>query len=512
METARQKIMFLTNSDYGQANVVLSIAYVIVRSSPRIEVHIASQSKLKEPMARLVKQVAADIGSAAADALVFHQLIGLSHFDSIDTPGSPGFAPWMTVPSFINVTRNMLDFANLLLPWSVEGFVEIYRDIDRVWNEVKPDVTVSEAMFAPALTFCKSNKMKWIALAPNTIKEFALPLQPRLGMLWKFPMTSTSFPYPVPLHLIPLNVFYTIVAGVIVSTSKRQSQISEHLHRAIDPKIEVFTITHMGLMKAPPEGLRVLVANSPDIDFPFEVIPNFITPCGPITLASPPISDGSQDPELAGWLSRGPTVYMNLGTHHLFDISLAREAALAFRYLLDEAQVSQHHRKLQILWKMPRKSSEGDHTDPSSTEFLGPWQEIKAILGSEIDRDQVRIVNWITAEPKSVLESGHVVLAINHGGANSFHEALCTGIPQVILPGWLDCYDFAQRCEILGIGKWANRKAKPYWERNELGEGLVDTLLGPEAGAMKARAKELGDRHPEGAGREKAAREILALL
>lgn len=80
------------------------------------------------------------------------------------------------------------------------------------------------------------------------------------------------------------------------------------------------------------------------------------------------------------------------------------------------------------------------------------------------------------------------------------------------MPGWADCYDFAQRAEILGIGRWANRKAKPYWNRDELGENLEEILFGTDSKMIQARAKDLAKRHPEGAGRSKAADEILALL
>ncbi|CAI0646602.1 unnamed protein product [Colletotrichum noveboracense] len=514
MAPPKKRIIFLTNSDYGQANVVLSVAHALVHKSQDVEVHIASQARLKGPTSRLVEQLTADLGSAAVDAVKFHEVAGLSHFDSVDRPGNPTMETWLVNPNFSNVTRNMLNIAGLALPWSPEEFVEIYRDLERIWNDVKPDVTVAEAFFAPALTFCNRIKMNWIVLAPNTIKDFALPLQPKMAMLWKYPVICSSLPFPVPLHLIPLNVFYNVVAGVTVSTNKRHTRVSGYLHKVIGPDTQLLTMNQLGLVKAPPEGLRLLVANSPDIDFPFEVLPKFITPCGPITRAAPAISDTTQDPEMASWLSRGPTVYMNLGTHHFFDVPLAKEVALAFRRLFDLAKCSEPlgQGNLQVLWKMPRKTSDGDDTDPSSTEFLGPWKEIKSILSPEMDNDQIRILDWIIAEPKSVLESGNVVLSVNHGGSNSFHEALCTGIPQVVLPGWADCYDFAQRAETLGIGKWANRKAKPYWKGDEFGDCLQGVLFGPHAKMMQARAKDLSKRHPEGAGRLKAAEEILALL
>ncbi|KAF4919057.1 hypothetical protein CGCVW01_v008241 [Colletotrichum viniferum] len=156
--------------------------------SPIVEVHIASQARLKGPTSRLVKQLTADLGSAAVDAVKFHEVAGLSHFDSVDRPGNPTMETWLVNPNFSNFTRNMLNIAGLALPWSPAEFVEIYRDLERVWNDVKPDVTVAEAFFAPALTFCNRITMDWIVLAPITIKAFALPLQPKVAMLWKYPV------------------------------------------------------------------------------------------------------------------------------------------------------------------------------------------------------------------------------------------------------------------------------------------------------------------------------------
>ena len=84
------------------------------------------------------------------------------------------------------------------------------------------------------------------------------------------------------------------------------------------------------------------------------------------------------------------------------------------------------------------------------------------------------------------------------------------GIPQVLLPPWSDCYDFANRVEMLGIGRWANKEAKPRWRRDELAACLEDVLFGPRAEGIRVKAVELAMRHPEYAGREKAAHEILA--
>ena len=84
-------------------------------------------------------------------------------------------------------------------------------------------------------------------------------------------------------------------------------------------------------------------------------------------------------------------------------------------------------------------------------------------------------------------------------------------MPQVVLPGWADCYDFAHRAEMLGIGRWGNCKAKPRWEAHELGPVLVDVVFGPRAEVMRRRAKGIARLAREkGEGRDFAAKVLLA--
>ena len=78
------------------------------------------------------------------------------------------------------------------------------------------------------------------------------------------------------------------------------------------------------------------------------------------------------------------------------------------------------------------------------------------------------------------------------------------------LPPWADCYDFAYRGEMLGIGRWGSRKNAPEWAADELGPVLADVVLGPGAETRRARAKELALMCAQkGEGRIVAARELL---
>jgi UDP:flavonoid glycosyltransferase YjiC (YdhE family) len=86
------------------------------------------------------------------------------------------------------------------------------------------------------------------------------------------------------------------------------------------------------------------------------------------------------------------------------------------------------------------------------------------------------------------------------------------GIPQVVLPVWMDTFDFARRAELLGIGRWGNRvsaKNKGDWGR-ELGLVLIDVILGPRSAQMRDKARDLAKLCSQGGGgRVIAAKMIL---
>ena len=86
------------------------------------------------------------------------------------------------------------------------------------------------------------------------------------------------------------------------------------------------------------------------------------------------------------------------------------------------------------------------------------------------------------------------------------------GIPQVLLPAWSDCFDYGNRVELLKVGRWANKVAKPSWKRNELASALEEVILSDKAAAILEQVKRLSKNYPEGAGRNYAAKEILSAI
>jgi UDP:flavonoid glycosyltransferase YjiC (YdhE family) len=84
------------------------------------------------------------------------------------------------------------------------------------------------------------------------------------------------------------------------------------------------------------------------------------------------------------------------------------------------------------------------------------------------------------------------------------------GVPQIVLPVWIDTYDFATRVEYLQIGVWGSRNAAPRVEAEELGIALVKVIDSDSSAAMAAKAKAIAPTKRE--GREVATEKIIELL
>ncbi|KAK4154439.1 hypothetical protein C8A00DRAFT_32789 [Chaetomidium leptoderma] len=476
-----KRILFFTNSDFGQANVVLATAHALLHSAPQVEIQIASFHALKEAVNSTSAFALKTSPHKHAKPITFHPLDGISWGPATFRPEVGVAAANDLTPGPINSAKNILLIPAVMLPWRPDEFLSLYRQAECILSDVRPDVTAINPIFTPGLTLCHHLKTNWLVLAPNTLKDFALPMQPRSAMLWKYPL------------FVPPPSWMSLLTNPRIRATT--AHLRAHVGGDRDPDRDLclmMTANEMGVLRAPPPaGLRVLCAHRPRPRLPpLSVIPPHLIPCGPILRAA------------------GGSLYVNLGTHHLkADVAEARAMAGAFRDTLDRAEAVGYGR-LQVLWKLGRKTRAGEKVERD--RFEGVWRGVCDVLRPEIEDGRVKVTDWVDAEPKAVLESGGVVCSVNHGGANSFYEALCAGVPQVLLPPWSDCYDFANRVEMLEIGRWANKEAKPRWRRDELAACLEDVLFGPKADEIREKARELAMRHPESAGREKAAYEILA--
>lgn len=501
---AQRKILFLCSSDYGQANVILATSYALLATHAPLELHIGSEYAMQPEVEATVRLARETLQTAASFHIHFHGMDGLSQFQSMSRPETGIMDAWnLPLPNFSNAAVFMRRYMQAVMPWEPTELVNMYAQNVVIIQHIAPDLIVVDPTYIPGLTAARQLKTNWTVLSPNTIKDFAAVHQPNGAGLWKYPAIGSGLSYPIPWYHIPMNIGLILVLIISVLRDTRIKEATKLLRQHVDDeKLQIISLAELGAIQAPPDGVRIMVAFSEDLDYPFSVVPGFITQCGPIVRCARRLAD--VDAALEEWLSRGPTVYVNLGTQLTVTPAQSLEFALALRDLLDAAGPAS---RFQILWKVKQKGQKN-----GELSWAGDWTAVRDTLLGEIKTDRVRITSWVAADPCSILQSGHIVCSVHHGGANSHHEALAAGVPQVVVPGWIDCYDFANRVELLGVGLRANKTTAPRWTRAELGEALKEVVLGARAATFRKTATRLAERHPEHAGRTKAARLLLEMV
>uniref|UniRef100_A0A8H7K5N2 Glycosyltransferase family 28 N-terminal domain-containing protein n=1 Tax=Bionectria ochroleuca TaxID=29856 RepID=A0A8H7K5N2_BIOOC len=444
-----KRVLMLTNAELGQANIFLAVSH---------ELHVNSIG----------------ISSSSPDAkphpnINFIPLHGPSWKEALFGRSEHQFQELCDMsPTVWNVSK-AAKMTRIACPWTSEEVCALVKEIEQIIEDVKPTAVVVDNLFTPAVTVCYKVKPNWIVLSPNTYKEFILAKQPDQQYYWKYPPPRSTVPYPVPWYYWPI-VWYMVRTMYLNHDDTWMTDHAKQMKEKIDTDYADWAYISI----VPPEGLKVLLASRPEIDFPFDVMPDHITGCGPIVLPSPPLK--KTDPDLDAWLSQHPTIYINTG--------------------------EKNKKTLQVLWKLSKR---GEYE-------TGEGCKVSAALGLKFG-ELVRITEWIDPDPIAILTSGHIACSVNHGGANSFFDALSAGVPQVILPVWGDTYDFAKRVEWLGIGKFGSPWNAPQCSARELGPILEQVVLGPRSKSMKEKAVELAQLcENNGGGRRVAAQKILEML
>lgn len=215
------------------------------------------------------------------------------------------------------------------------------------------------------------------------------------------PSLGSGFPYPVPWNLIPENIYlnFRFISSMLFMPAIRKKQALLKAHGLKDP------IKFFGLHRP---DVPWLTQTMPEASRPVDVVPQNVTCTWPITLSLG--SAEEQDPALAAWLARAPTVLVNLGGGFIYHEPKAIAMANGLAEVLRNTDV-------QILWKFQRRNLDAGTWGEYSDEFLRPLQPF-------LDNERIKVESWISIDPTSLLESGHIIASVHHGGAGCYHETI----------------------------------------------------------------------------------------
>ncbi|KAK0645433.1 hypothetical protein B0T16DRAFT_411164 [Cercophora newfieldiana] len=452
-------ILFFTNSELGQASVILAVAEELVRhESADARIHLASFSPLR---------------TAVPDGITFHCLPGLSMKQVFASRGM-GFLP-KHEPGLQAVRGYSEAYSKVLAPWDEAKYFPIFDSCCKLIEEVKPCLVVLDPLLGAAYDACVFLGQRHVILSPNTFKDHVTGAQPGLEPLYKFALLGSGFKPPLNFLSVLCNIYLAIAIHIYAFWSAPVRQLTKARNRRgiTGPLSTIFDEVN-------PE-LLYLVQSKPQSDFPLHLPPNVIG-CGPILPSFKPLAE--TNPDLSSWLDTGPTIVINMGSHVTHESQQINEILHAIERTLEK------HAKLQVLWKLQ------SDTLPSIPPAIA---------------SRVRVMAWLPGHPAAILTASNKIVAyVHHGGSNSFHEAVAAGVPHVVCPVWLDTYDFATRVEYLDIGVWANRTRAPEIKGEDLAEALELVSSGAAAERLRTNARKLANIVGDvNAGRKTATAKIL---
>ncbi|EEB97975.1 hypothetical protein MPER_02602 [Moniliophthora perniciosa FA553] len=128
-------ILFITNSEHGQANVILAVAHELAQR-PDVEVHVASFSKLQNRVAKLSMLL-----PDASNAIQFHAIDGLDYKSRLARQVS---VHEVAHPAGYGVLQGYRWIAYTLMPWKLEEYHRRLPFIEQIVDQVEPTGIVME--------------------------------------------------------------------------------------------------------------------------------------------------------------------------------------------------------------------------------------------------------------------------------------------------------------------------------------------------------------------------------
>ncbi|ODN96942.1 hypothetical protein I350_07917 [Cryptococcus amylolentus CBS 6273] len=289
-------------------------------------------------------------------------------------------------------------------------------------------------MFDAARDAVLKGRWRSVRLSPNTVKDVAIDCQGWGIFKWPCASFASGYPFPLPWYLFLPNTIGLILPIIYLNFSRTFASFNIARNKAGYPGIIPL------YSSGGPFPTKVLCMSTPEADLP-AIIPKNIICCGPILQAVPPLPD--QDRELDLWLAQRPTILISLGSHLKLSHSYATNLLRAISHLLSARS------DVQVLWKLV----------PDGSYDYEAFSQEEGELGREKDKwgERLKVVRWLKAEPLAIMNTGRVICFVNHGGSNSYHEALAVGY--------------------LRNGVWGNKNSAPSCSTPELIRAF-DNIIG----------------------------------
>jgi hypothetical protein len=183
----RDSVLFFTNSEHGQANVVLATAYEFLTRN-EFNVHIASYESLEPRIMWLNREIDSLHMKSSRDVpqrptAIFHKMAGVSMVDNIKNN-----VVWPHKTGIRNCVQSYKDMARIVIREDTHNYLSAYDSCLAIIKSVKPRVVVVEPICYPGTDACQASGVEFIQLYPTSFYDICASSQPKAQVLWKYPV------------------------------------------------------------------------------------------------------------------------------------------------------------------------------------------------------------------------------------------------------------------------------------------------------------------------------------
>jgi hypothetical protein len=221
-----KKILFFTSSEYGQANVILAVAYELLLRR-KYDIQIVSFAPLKNR----IKDLNNLASSEHSDPAIFHTVLTLSMMEAIRSKGSIGPYP-PGVSGALKTYR--ITLPAMATAWDGPDYMAGYEFCLERIRSINPDNIIIDPLFDQGLQACKTALRNYVVLSPNTFHEILRKQQPFLHQLCRYPayihphFLTFSILLTSPQHIFWISLSGTMVIGPCQHLSQNQHLTHPH--------------------------------------------------------------------------------------------------------------------------------------------------------------------------------------------------------------------------------------------------------------------------------------------
>ena len=178
----QKRILLLTNSEYGQANVILAVAQELHVQS-NYEIHVASFSALQSRVDHLCRPESSPDDTGP---IIFHAIDGPSGLEAFRRRF--GVSYMVHPPGVKGAIRSYNRLPEVFVAWDGPDYIQGFESCMEVVDSIDPTVIVIDPLFRQGIDACKRLERKYTILTPGSVKDLIAPIQPHLAGYWKFPV------------------------------------------------------------------------------------------------------------------------------------------------------------------------------------------------------------------------------------------------------------------------------------------------------------------------------------